>query len=113
MNICPKFFFHCLSGVSQSYAHIYSLSNESEELQNGNTSQDTCETGNPPIGRRFIAMLASGIGGYISCLWGLWLSDRGRRFLGYTITALSSLVYVFAVLLMFLTGFRWSWGWWF
>jgi hypothetical protein len=58
-------------------------------------------------------MLASGIGGYISCLWGLWLSDRGRRFLGYTITALSSLVYVFAVLLMFLTGFRWSWGWWF
>ena len=100
-------------GNFQPPAHMSRLSAHRYELQNSNDHETSSEPSNPPIGRRFISGLTSGVVCYLLCDSDLW--RRGRRWKRrLRSTGIGSLFagYVVSMLLLGLTGFVWTWDWW-
>jgi len=64
-------------GDLQAPAHMSRLAAHRYELQNGDDYEASREAGNPPIGRRFLSGLISGVACYLLCDSDLW--RRGRR----------------------------------
>jgi hypothetical protein len=79
-------------------------------LQDSNNGQNGGEHSNP-IGRRFLTCIVSAIAGDYAAEWGEGVCRR-RRWLGVGVIAISALGFAASLVLLFLTGFRWSWGWW-
>lgn len=66
----------------------------------------------PPIHRRFVTLWCA-FGLYIGFCWlGSRLICAGRYYLGRTIGTIGVGLVIAASVLIVLSGFRWSWGWW-
>jgi hypothetical protein len=88
------------------------LHEQDADLQDSNNGQNGGEYSNP-IGRRFLSLVISGIGAYYAAWWGTGqIVCRRRRALGISVIVLSLIGFTASDVLLFLTGFRWSWGWW-
>jgi hypothetical protein len=103
-NISPKFFF---TGTSSGA----NLPNESEELQDRDSSQGTRENHQPPVGRRFLIFTLGYIGGFFICVKGVRLINDYYRISGWCLLILGSLTAVAGTALWFATGFFGSWSW--
>jgi len=91
--------------------HQASLLASSPPLQNADNGEDEGKNRNPPIGRR---VLTAGIGLLLSLLGrdiGDSLIRSGRLRIGRLVVLLSFLLFAGPLLLVFFTGFEWSWGW--
>lgn len=64
---------------------------------------------NPPIGYRWIICVVSAVGCYLICASDILKTRRRMRraLIGFCFCA-----FVVSSALLYLSGFRWSWGWW-
>lgn len=90
----------------------------------GEPRESSCENGNearvdgtppvdriPPILRRFLFAICSGLLLIPCCHYGRQCIINGSIFWGRAIVGGAFLFFWSSLLLIFLTGFRWSWGW--
>jgi hypothetical protein len=83
---------------------------ENSEGDSGERYDASVDT-TPPIWRRWLFALASGFLLIPSCYFGTQLIDRGRKVLGRAVVVIGFVIFSAALLLFYLTGFEWSWGW--
>lgn len=74
--------------------------------------QSTSESSYPPIGRRFFVALALCLFGAGLDFYSVTVIGNGYRRTGYCFFALGTLIIFIAFGLWWLTGLRWTWGWW-
>ena len=80
--------------------------------EDGGSSENSSETGVPPIKRRFFYYLFSlALGGFIS-VRGWDNVYEQRKLIGATQVVTGTLIVLMGVTLFLLTGYRGSWGWW-
>lgn len=94
----------CSSSVDAQGILVSRLKPEDERLHNSNKSRD-------PIGRRFIIAL-------FCCICGFWLNvlgwdyfDKQQRFLGVACIFCGNFLAGSGLILFWLSGFVWTWGW--
>lgn len=73
-----------LSRKCHSFSHPFLLAEHGNDLARAYENQQTCESNNPPVGRRFTVSLFGCVVGYCLAVWSLGLSNRFLRrfFLG-------------------------------
>lgn len=114
--------FHSLGGsasfsdrgsrFSQPVLHVFRLTQHRNPLEYRDERQRAGKPNDPPILRRFLIALIAGVGGYGLALWGDGQSRNGRKWRGRTCTWIAGILFGGTCVLLFMTGFRWSWGWW-
>jgi len=65
----------------------------------------------PPIGRRLGFIWLTGLGLFPCCCYGTRLRERGRSIAGRLLIGAGFAAFWGSLILGFLTGFSWSWGW--
>jgi len=66
----------------------------------------------PPINRRFWLTLGAGVLLIPACEFGSYLVRKGRNVYGRLLIGSGFGLFWGCLLILFLSGFRWSWGWW-
>lgn len=94
----------------QALTHVTGLKPHGDKLQQSEQDERTSEPRNP-IAHRFFIMIATAVIAFFLGLWGFGQIDRGRRLLGWLTCGLSLLSLAAVLLLWFLNGFSWTWGW--
>jgi hypothetical protein len=66
----------------------------------------------PPIFRRELLIISSGLLLLYACYFGSKLIDCGQKALGRTFLSVGFGLFWASLVLGFLSGFTWTWGWW-
>jgi hypothetical protein len=88
----------------QPFIHVADLEYIDDQLQHCRASENSGEHENP-IGRRFITVLAA-------LLFSGFVLFRDLTRFSIWLTCCALVFFAGSMLLLFLTGFSWSWGWW-
>lgn len=92
-------------------AHVASLRDERDQLQQRQGGDNSSENQSMPTGRRLFLLFSGVVGGFLCCLAGIEKLHIDRRFNGYVLIGGGLIWAASGLLLWFLTVFRWSWGW--
>ena len=90
----------------------YNLSKKGKELKQTNAYKSSGQYTHPPIGRRFLIMIALLLFAFPVCLLGGKCLYNDRVFLGTALLVLGWLLGSAGLLLWWALGFRSTWGWW-
>ena len=100
-------------------SHVRSLSPHGPALKTRNNHQHEGKDRDersirpyPPFVRRFVVLWIGGVWMWPIIFCGLAFLDRGYRWLGWAICGCGLGIGGGSILLIWLTGFRWSWDWW-
>jgi hypothetical protein len=96
---------------AQASPQIHRLQANRDELQKPDDSQRPSKSDEPPIGRRFILLAIATIVG-VGCMLVAATRSNSHRVAAGFLAGFSLALFAAFSLLFFLSGFRWSWGWW-
>lgn len=93
------------------------MSSHGDPLKNSYHNEQECKDSEEgvanPLGRRFVlGVLVAAFFGPVAWWCGKLIVDDNRRRLGYSIIGAYLTLIGVVFLLIYLTDFRWSWGWW-
>ena len=107
-----------LLGFHQTIPHVSSLLTHGTPLQESDNCKDASEESeqdgieSAPIERRgALACLSIGICALL-CWQGSRLIDCGRGYVGWTVCVFGLGIFNAANILLYLSSYRWTWGWW-
>lgn len=118
-NVCAQLTFGGLvklpshiSGGGPKLIRVIGETAGNKHQEAGEYRGEQCADGKPPIARRFFVALLSVLLGFLLSLYGWKNINDKRRLRGASIVFCGALLASSGLLLLWLTGFRWSWQWW-
>ncbi len=117
-DICPKLSLfgdlhlrNCFSQPFRLVGHCNYLSNQCKKLTQGNSSDGSSKSYDPPILRRFLVLIFSLLVGFGISLGGVYYFINERRLLGFTLIGFGFLLYAGGMYLWWITFFPYTWSW--